>query len=173
MPNANPIANRVRQTTTTTGTGALSLAAAPTGARGIVSTVGAGKAIRYKLEASNGAWEIGVGTATAGSPDTFARTTILENSLGTTAAISLPAGTHTLDLIVDARSFNEMTPRMLGLSNGVTLAAGVLTLDCMFSCDVAASVAVTQNITQIVLSNVPERCDVLLVLTQSLSLIHI
>ena len=160
MPTTHVIADLVRQQTTTTGTGTLSLGTVPTGCRGIVAGVGNGKKARYKLSALAGDWEVGLGTVTAGSPDTFSRDTVYASSAGGTTKITLPAGTHTLDVTLDAKSANEMTPRLLGIGNGVTLSSGTLTVDCMGSCDVMAVVVLTGNVTAVVLSNLPERATV-------------
>lgn len=160
MPTTHVIADRVRQQTTTTGTGTLSLGAVPTGCQGVVAGVGSGKKARYSLVAeTGGGWEVGEGTATAGSPDTFSRDTVYFSSNGG-AKIVLPAGTHTLDVTIDAKSANEATPRLLGIGNGVTLSSGTLAVDCMGSCDVLCAVALTANVTAVAPSNVPERCAV-------------
>lgn len=167
MPITHVIANLVRQQTTTTGTGTLSLGTIPAGCQGIVAGVGTGKKGRYKLLASDNTWEVGIGTATSGAPDTFSRDTVYANSSGTTAKITLPAGTHTLDITWDATSAKEATPRLLTSGNGVTLSAGTLTIDCMGSCDVHAILSLTANVSSVVLQNAPERCLFYLEVTQS------
>lgn len=167
MPTTHVIADLVRQQTTTTGTGTLSLGTVPTGCRGVVVGIGDGKKARYKLSASDGGWEVGLGTVTDGSPDTFSRDTVYASSAGGTTKITLPAGTHTLDVTLDAKSANEMTPRLLNIGNGVTLSGGTLTIDCMGSCGVHAVLALTANVTSVVLQNVPERCSFYLEVTQS------
>jgi hypothetical protein len=78
--------NRVQETTTTTGTGTITLAGAVSGFQSF-AVVGNGNTTYYTIT-SGTAWEVGIGTYTA-SGTTLARTTILSNSLGTTAAISL------------------------------------------------------------------------------------
>ena len=167
MPLTHVIADRVRQETTTTGTGTLSLGTVPTGCRGVVAGIGDGKKARYKLSTLAGDWEVGLGTVTDGSPDTFSRDTIYASSAGGTTKITLPAGTHTLDVTLDAKSANEMTPRLLGIGNGATLSSGTLTVDCQGSCDVLAVVALTGNVTTVVMSNLPERATVEMWITHS------
>lgn len=167
MPITHVIADLVRQQTTTTGTGTLSLGTIPVGCQGVVAGIGTGKKGRYKLLASDNTWEVGIGTATSGSPDTFSRDAVYANSSGTTAKITLPAGTHTLDITWDATSAKEATPRLLTSGNGVTLSAGTLTIDCMGSCDVHAILSLTANVSSVVLQNVPERCSLYLEVTQS------
>lgn len=157
MPLTHVIADRVRQETTTTGTGTLSLGTVPTGCRGVVAGIGNGKKARYKLSTLAGDWEVGLGTVTDGDPDTFSRDTVYASSADGTTKITLPSGTHTLDITFDAQSANEMTPRLVNIGDGVTLSSGVLTIDCMNSCDVMAVVVLTSNVTEVVLSNLAER----------------
>lgn len=87
--------DRVCETTTTTGTGTLTLLGAVTGYRAF-STVGNSNTCFYTIEAidGNGAptgdWECGIGTYTL-SGTTLARTTLLSSSTG--SAINFSAGT--------------------------------------------------------------------------------
>ena len=93
------VKDRVKETTTTTGTGTLTLAGAVSGFQAF-SVVGNGNLCKYTLLASSEsaptAWERGYGTWATGG--TLARTLVLDNSSGTTSAITLPAGTHTVIL---------------------------------------------------------------------------
>ena len=88
------IADRVKETTTTTGTGTINLAGAASGFQSFVSGVGTTNTTYYAITDANGAWEIGIGTVTDASPDTLSRTTILASSTG--AKLSLSSGTHTV-----------------------------------------------------------------------------
>ena len=89
------VADRVKETTTTTGTGTISLAGADTGFQTFVVGVGTGNVTYYALADQDGiAWEVGYGTVTDGSPDTLSRTPIASSSGG--SAISLGSGTHTV-----------------------------------------------------------------------------
>ena len=88
------IADRVKETTTTTGTGTINLAGAASGFQSFVSGVGTTNTTYYAITDANGAWEIGIGTVTDASPDTLSRTTILASSTG--AKLSLSTGTHTV-----------------------------------------------------------------------------
>ena len=90
------IADRVKETTTTTGTGTINLAGAASGFQSFVSGVGNSNTTFYTIEDANGAWEIGIGTITDASPDTLARTTVLATSNGDTTKITLSSGTHTV-----------------------------------------------------------------------------
>jgi len=84
--------DRVQETTTTTGTGTITLAGAVSGFQSF-AVVGNSNTTFYCIT-SGTAWEVGIGTYTS-SGTTLARTTILSNSLGTTSAISL-TGTSTV-----------------------------------------------------------------------------
>ena len=81
------VKDRVKETTTTTGTGTINLAGAASGFQSFVSGVGDGNTTYYAITDANGAWEVGLGTVTDGSPDTLARTTVLATSNGDTSQI--------------------------------------------------------------------------------------
>lgn len=96
-------ADRVKETTTTTGTGTYNLAGASTGFQTFLNStnIGTGDQVHYTCE--NGTdWEVGIGTITAGSPDTLSRTTILDSSTGG-SAISWAAGTKNIFATVPAK----------------------------------------------------------------------
>ena len=73
------IADRVKETSTTTGTGTLSLAGAVDGFQSFVAGVGTTNVTYYTIVDGNGtAWEVGYGTVTDASPDTLSRTAYLQ-----------------------------------------------------------------------------------------------
>jgi hypothetical protein len=75
------IADRVRETSTTTGTGNFTLAGAVTGYQTFDAALDTGDTTYYTITDQSGAnWEVGIGTFT--SPSTLARTTILSSSNG-------------------------------------------------------------------------------------------
>ena len=89
------VKDRVKETTTTTGTGTISLAGAVGQFQTFVAGIGTTNTTYYAIEDANGtAWEVGLGTVTDASPDTLSRSTILASSTG--SAISLSSGTHTV-----------------------------------------------------------------------------
>lgn len=96
-------ADRVKETSTTTGTGSYSLAGAATGFQTFVAGVGDGNTCYYMATDSTD-WEVGIGTVTDGSPDTLARTTILASSNGG-SAVSWSAGTKTIVNTIPAGKF--------------------------------------------------------------------
>jgi hypothetical protein len=87
------VADRVRETTTTTGTGTLDLGGAVSGFRTFVSGIGDGNVTYYAIVHRTAAeFEIGIGTVTDASTDTLSRTTILSSS-NSNSAVSFSAGT--------------------------------------------------------------------------------
>ena len=117
------IADRVKETTTTTGTSNLELACASSGFQSFVSGIGTTNTTYYGLIDANGAWEIGIGTVTDASPDTLSRTTILASSTG--AKLSLSSGTHTVFSTYPSDRAVYMASAVSSLTeNGVLLGVG-------------------------------------------------
>ena len=77
------LADRVQETTTTAGTGTLSLAGAASGFQSFVAGIGNGNSCYYTIyDPVAPAWEVGIGTVTSGAPNTLSRTTVLSSSNG-------------------------------------------------------------------------------------------
>lgn len=92
------IVDRVKETSTTTGTGTLDLAGAEVGFLGFVAGCGTGAVVAYAIvgragEACEGEWEVGIGTVTDATPDTLSRTTILKTHNNNTTVVNFSAGT--------------------------------------------------------------------------------
>ena len=87
------LANRVKETTTTTGTGTVTLLGASTGFQSF-AIIGNANTTYYTIASQSGSeWEVGIGTYTS-SGTTLARTTVLSNSSATQpSALSFSAGT--------------------------------------------------------------------------------
>ena len=85
--------DRVKETTTSTGTGTINLAGAETGFETFVQGVGNSN-ITYYAIVHTGAneFEVGLGTVTDASPDTLSRTTII-SSTNSDSAVDFSAGT--------------------------------------------------------------------------------
>tara|TARA_R100000697_G_scaffold26574_1_gene35137 strand:+ start:1186 stop:3111 length:1926 start_codon:yes stop_codon:yes gene_type:complete len=88
--------DRVKETSTTTGTGTLSLAGAITGFQTFVAGIGNSNTTYYAIvHESADEFEVGIGTVTDASPDTLSRTTILESS-NSDSAVNFSSGTKTV-----------------------------------------------------------------------------
>ena len=87
------LADRVKETTTSTGTGNITLDGASTGYQSF-AVVGNGNTTYYTIAAQTGTeWEVGIGTYTL-SGTVLTRTTVLSNSSGTQpSALNFSAGT--------------------------------------------------------------------------------
>ena len=85
------LADRVRETTTTTGTGSVTLAGAVTGFQSFISAMAVGDTTYYTIAGQgNNEWEVGIGTLT--NSTTLARTTILDTSNNNTSPVNFSAG---------------------------------------------------------------------------------
>ena len=79
------VADRVQETgTVSSGTGTVNLAGAVLGYQSFISGIGSTNTTYYTIyDPAAYTWEVGLGTVTAGSPNTLARTTVYANSAGT------------------------------------------------------------------------------------------
>jgi len=128
------INDRVKETSTTTGTGTFNLAGAETGYESFVSGVGTGNTTYYAIELNSaGEWEVGIGTVTSGSPDTLSRDTIISSS-NSDAAVNFSSGTKnvfctlpakkTISPVMDATTF--VVTHASTITEDQTLDSGVL-----------------------------------------------
>ena len=85
--------DRVKETTTSTGTGTINLAGAADTFETFVAGIGTTNKCFYCIshETAN-EFEVGIGTVTAASPDTLSRDTIISSS-NSDSAVNLSAGT--------------------------------------------------------------------------------
>lgn len=93
------LGDRVRETSATTGTGALTLAGAVAGYRAFSAALSTGDTTYYTIAMADGSFESGIGTFTA--PSTLARTTVLESS-NANAAVNFGAGTKDVFIALPA-----------------------------------------------------------------------
>jgi hypothetical protein len=120
------LADRVKETTTTAGTGTVTLLGAATGFQSF-AVIGNGNTTFYAIVAQVGnEWEVGVGTYTS-SGTLLARTTVLSNSAGTQpSALSFSAGTKDVFVTYPAgyavASTNVGSSGQLLTSNGTGVA---------------------------------------------------
>ena len=84
------IADRVQETTNTTGTGTINLDGASAGYQAFSAAFVTGDLVPYVIT-NDTDWEVGIGTLTTGTPWTLARTTIIKSS-NAGSAISVSAG---------------------------------------------------------------------------------
>ena len=121
------LADRVKETTTTAGTGTVTLAGASAGFQAF-SVIGTGSTTYYCIAGQTGSeWEVGVGTYTL-SGTTLARTTVLANSAGTQpTALTFSSGTKDVFITYPAEyaAFATNSPGTSGqllTSNGAGVA---------------------------------------------------
>ena len=112
------LADRVRDTTTTAGTGTVTLSGtAPTGFQNF-SVIGNGNTTYYTI-AGGSQWEVGIGTYSSTGP-TLSRDTVLASSAGGTTKVTFSAGTK--DVFVTYPSAEAV------YQDGATIAAGTSVL---------------------------------------------
>jgi hypothetical protein len=113
------LADRVRETTTTVGTGTVTLAGAVTGFQSF-AVVGNGNTTYYTIAGQGTSeWEVGVGTYTL-SGTTLARTTVLESS-NSGSLVSFSAGTK--DVFVTYPADRAVTGSTGMIENDTTITA--------------------------------------------------
>jgi hypothetical protein len=135
-------ADRVKETSTTAGTGTLTLAGAMYGYQSFAA-IGDGNTTYYSIyDNSTGAWEVGIGTYTA-SGTTLSRTTVLASSTGGTL-VSFSAATKEVfvtypseravytdvaNLYTVQQAFNALTANSIALTTGTISTAPVSNTD--------------------------------------------
>ena len=88
--------DRVKETSTTTGTGTFDLAGAETGFESFVSGIGNGNITYYAISNDGkNEFEVGFGTVTDAATDTLSRDTIISSS-NSDALVDFSAGTKTV-----------------------------------------------------------------------------
>ena len=124
------IADRVKETTTTTGTGTVTLGGASSGFQSF-AVVGDANTTYYTIAGQTGnEWEVGIGTYTS-SGTTLARTTVLSNSSGTQpSALSFSAGikdvfvTYPAELAAFANGNGVVVENYIALTGTYTMTTG-------------------------------------------------
>jgi len=98
---AHITADRVRDTSTSTGTGSFTVSGtAPTGFRTLSAVLSVSDTFYYAIQSqTDGSWEVGLGTYS--SANTFARTTVLSSS-NAGSAVNFSAGTKDVFLTLAA-----------------------------------------------------------------------
>ena len=127
--------DRVKETTTTTGTGTFNLAGAVTGFETFVAGVGDSNTTYYAVTLPGTAeFEVGLGTITDASPDTLARTTVISSS-NSDSAVNFSAGTKTIFCTIPASksvfldaSGNATLGADLSVGDDLTVEGGLIDL---------------------------------------------
>lgn len=98
------VADRVKETSITTGTGTLNLDGAVSKFISFVAGIGTGNQCYYAIVHQTAAeWEVGIGTVTDATPDTLSRTTVLASS-NAGALVNLSAGTKDVFVTIPAQA---------------------------------------------------------------------
>ena len=126
--------DRVKETSTTTGTGTLNLAGAEQGYESFVSGIGTTNTTFYAIENNSaGEFEVGIGTVTDASPDTLSRDTIISSS-NSDNKVDFSAGTKTVFCTYPAKrapsasmtATTYVTTHASNISDVQTMDSGVL-----------------------------------------------
>lgn len=113
------VADRVKETTSTTGTGTLTLAGAATGFQTFNAAFGTNVFFYYCIEDGNGtAWEVGRGYLSGST--TLVRAFPLETT-NSNNAISLSATTHTVFSTLAADLFQDLNGKILAITSGLNI----------------------------------------------------
>jgi len=100
--------DRVRETSTTSGTGTLNLAGAVTGWETFVAGIATGNTTYYAIhEEGTANWEVGTGTVTDATPDTLSRTAI--TSSNSDNLVNFAGGTLNVFCTLPASKTMDMT----------------------------------------------------------------
>ena len=93
------INDRVKESSTSQGTGTISLAGVVTGFEGFVAGIGSTNTTYYSIfEQGTTNWEVGVGTVTDATPDTLSRDTVISSSNSDSLVNFNAGGASTLDV---------------------------------------------------------------------------
>jgi hypothetical protein len=144
------LSDRVRETSTTTGTGTFSLAGAVTGFVSFSSAFGNGVSVYY-VAALGAEWEIGIGTTGAG---TLTRDTVIASSAGGTTKVTFSAGAKdvfcsipatglvTTDDVASTNTANKVVKR----DGSGNFAAGTITATLTGNADTATALQTARTI---------------------------
>ena len=140
------INDRVKETSTTTGTGTLNLGGASQDFITFVAGVGTTNTTYYCIaETGTDKFEVGIGTVTDATPDTLSRDTVISNSSGNTSKINFGSGEKEVFCTVPAKK--AMSPVMQATGYVVTHASTLDEVQTMDSGVLAGPVTVSGTIT--------------------------
>ena len=113
------VADRVKETTTTTGTGDITLAGAASGFRTFNTAFGTNVYFYYCVTDANGTgWEVGRGYLSGST--TLVRAFPLASS-NSGALITLSAGTHTIFCTISADFMQDLNGKIMAAQTGMNL----------------------------------------------------
>lgn len=95
--------DNVKETTTTTGTGALTLAGAVTTFEAFSARFAVGERVHYRIESTSSEWEVGLGTLSGAS--TLDRDDVFASS-NSNALVNFSAGTKNVYCTLPAREIS-------------------------------------------------------------------
>jgi hypothetical protein len=144
------LADRVKESTATTGQGTVTLAGAAVGFRSFTAAFGNGVAVYYVI-AGGAEWEVGIGTTGAG---TLSRDTVIGSSAGGTTKVTFSAGTKDVfcsvpasrlvltDNLASANTANAVVQR----DGSGNFAAGTITAALTGNASTATALQTARNI---------------------------
>jgi hypothetical protein len=109
--------DRVRETSTDSGTGTLDLAGAVTGWETFVAGIATGNTTYYAIhEEGTANWEVGLGTVTDATPDTLSRTAITSSNSDSLVDFNSGGSSNTLNVFctLPASKTTDMTMTATG-----------------------------------------------------------
>lgn len=118
-------ADRIKETTTTTGTGVINLDGAVTGGyQTFVAGIGDGNKCYYCIQLTTlNEWEVGIGTVTNSLPDTLSRENVLASS-NSGALVNFSSGTKDVFCTLPANAI--LTPILtIGIASNIFITTGV------------------------------------------------
>ena len=147
---AHVLNDRVKETSTSTGTGTINLAGAATGFETFVAGIGNSNTTYYSIvHQTADEWEVGLGTVTDASPDTLSRTPI--SSSNSDSAVDFTSGTKDVFCTLPAsKAFaldNSGNASTSGSITGGSLVADNITIDSstVSSTDTNGDINLTPN----------------------------
>jgi hypothetical protein len=119
------LADRVRETTTTTGTGTVTLGGAYTGFQTFLAAIGDANSTYYTIaNVVTGEWEVGIGTYTS-SGNVFSRTTVLSSS-NSGSLVNFTAGSKDVFVTQPAERNVYVSGTSVVAENGATVPNSLL-----------------------------------------------
>lgn len=124
------VADRVKETTTTTGTGTVNLGGAVTGFQTFVAGIGNANICYYSIVGTT-EWEVGIGTVTDAATDTLSRDIVLASS-NANALVNFSAGTKDVFVTIPANAVIVPSADLVINNNSVVPAGtGVIIPDAL------------------------------------------